>query len=175
MLGSHHMFSDPARHDAMRIRPRLRFVAWSVLLSAVITSASAFAAALLTAGITAPGTNIYPNPKKPVFGSPINWNRSLSTGLVSALPLNDGDGTSFNDAVAQQPCLASRLSGTAATASAPTWFTPAITSDYPWGGRAISNNGGAAQAIQSPFLQSVFINNITNGYSYAMLVQPLDT
>ena len=76
---------------------------------------------LSTAGITAPGTNVYPNPKKPVFGSPINWNRALSTGLVSALPLNEGDGTSFNDAVTQQPCLARRLSGTASTASAEPW------------------------------------------------------
>jgi hypothetical protein len=145
------------------------------LLLAGLSCLPAFGGALLTAGNTTPGTNIYPNPKKPVFGSPINGSRSLSTGLVSALPLNEGDGTNFYDAVTLQPCVPRRLSGTVASASAPAWFAPATTTDYPWGGRAISNNGGAAQAIQSPFLQSDFIKDVTNGYSYAMLVQPLDT
>ena len=169
------VFNQPSSWSETNVRASFEPAVWIVLVAMLTGSTPVLAATLLTAGIATAGTNIYPNPKKPVFGSPINWSRSLSTGLVSALPLNEGDGTNFNDAVTLQPCLPRRLSGTLSSALPPSWFTPAATADYPWGGRALSNNGGAAQAIQSPFLESNFINNVTNGYSYAMLVQPLDT
>jgi len=166
---------DQCYRNAGNLRPLFQRTGWIGVVAAVIVSMPACAGTLLTAGITSPGTNTYPNPKKPVFGSPLNWSRSISTGLVSALPLNEGDGTNYYDAVTSQPCVPRRLPGTSPGALAPAWFSPGTTSDYPWGGRALSNNGGAAQAIQSPFQESNLISNVTNGYSYAMLVQPLDT
>jgi hypothetical protein len=57
----------------------------------------------------------------------------------------------------------------------PTWITPTVSSNYPWAGPAISNNGATAQAIQSTFQELDLITNVTVGYSYATLVQPLDT
>src|SRR5882672_1551946 len=159
MLTSSNMSAHACSQAALTPRAALAAASLPVLI-AILNAASVFGSSLQTAGNTTPGTNIYPNPKKPVFGSPINRSRSLSAGLESALPLNEGDGTNFFDAVTQQPCLPRRLSGTAAGAAAPSWFTPAVTADYPWGGRALSNNGGAAQAVQSPFLESDFINNV---------------
>ena len=144
-------------------------------LIAILGLRSAFGGSLKTVGITSPGTNTYPNPRKPIPGSPINWSRALSAGLVSALPLNEGVGTNFYDAVTQEACAARRLSGTPVGALPPAWFTPSLTADYPWAGPEIGNNGATAQAIQSPFLELDFINNVTTGYSYATLVQPLDT
>src|SRR5579862_7682406 len=131
----------------------------SVMLSALFSMVGASlepmleAGPLLTAGITTVGTNVYPYAytNKPAAGSQINWGRSLSTNLVSAVPLNEGSGTNFYDAVAQQSYPPRTLSGTPAGATPPTWFTPAVTSNYPWAGPAISNNGAMAQAIQSTF------------------------
>ena len=134
-----------------------------------------FASPLLTAGITSVGTNTYPYTNKPAAGSQINWNRPLSAGLVTAVPLNEGNGTNFYDAVAQQSYGARVLSGTPAGAQPPTWYNPALSTNYPWSGPAISNNGAMAQAIQSSFPELSLIDNVTNGYSYATLVQPLDT
>ncbi|MCX6899401.1 MAG: M6 family metalloprotease domain-containing protein, partial [Verrucomicrobia bacterium] len=128
-----------------------------------------------TAGIATPGTDVYPITNKPTAGSGINWNRPLSTGLVSAVPVNEGASTNFYDAVAQQSFQAVTLAGSPGGASPLAWFTPAVSSDYPWAGPAISNNGATAQAIQSSFQELDLINNVTNGYSYAVLVQPLDT
>ena len=52
-----------------------------------------------------------------------------------------------------------------------------MSGNYPWAGPVISNNAANAQAIQStPLSEAGFDrNNVTNGYSYAVLVQPLDT
>jgi hypothetical protein len=132
---------------------------------------------LLTAGITTVGTNVYPYTytNKPAAGSQINWGRSLSTNLVSAVPLNEGSGTNFYDAVSQQSYSPRTLSGTPTGATPPAWFTPKVTSNYPWAGPAVSNNGAMAQAIQSTFQELDLITNVSVGYSYATLVQPLDT
>jgi hypothetical protein len=132
-------------------------------------------AATNVAGITWPGTNSYPNTGKPVPGSQIKWSHPLAAGLVTALPLNEGAGTNFFDAVTQQTYPARHLTGTPAGGLSPAWFTPAVSPTYPWAGPAISNNGAAAQAIQSAAQELDFINNVTVGYSYAVLVQPLDT
>jgi len=136
---------------------------------------SASADPLQTAGITTIGADVYPNPQKPVAGSQINWSRSLSTNLVSALPINEGVDANFYDAVTQQSYPALKLSGSPANALPPAWFTPAVSTNYPWAGPAVSNNDATAQTIQSPFQEAYYINNVTNGYSYAVLVQPLDT
>jgi hypothetical protein len=130
---------------------------------------------LLTAGITTVGTNVYPYTNKPVAGSQINRSRSLSANLASAVALNEGSGTNFYDAVTQQFYSARTLAGTPTGALPPTWFTPTLSSSYPWAGAAISNNGAMAQAIQSTFQELDLITNVTVGYSYATLVQPLDT
>jgi hypothetical protein len=146
------------------------------LLSAVLVLPLLGGAAVAgSLGITSPGSDSYPNPAKPVPGCQIKWNHPLATGLVTALPLNEGAGTNFLDAVTQQTYSTKRLSGTPTNALAPAWITPAVSSNYPWSGPAISNNGATAQAIQSATLELDFINNVTNGYSYAVLVQPLDT
>jgi hypothetical protein len=50
-----------------------------------------------------------------------------------------------------------------------------LSSNYLWADPAISNNGVTAQAIQSTFQELELITNVTVGYSYATLVQPLDT
>jgi hypothetical protein len=130
---------------------------------------------LLTAGVTTVGTNVYPYTNKPVAGSQINWSSSLSSNLVSAVPLNEGSGTNFYDAVSAQSYSARTLSGTPTGAAPPTWFTPTVSSNYPWAGSTISNNGAMAQAIQSTYPELALITNVTVGYSYATLVQPLDT
>lgn len=127
-----------------------------------------------TAGITAPGSTAYP-PHKPAPGSPINWQHPLATGLVSAVPLSEGEGTTFYDAVNMQSYPARTLAGTPAGAQPPAWLSPPLTPDYPWLGPAISNNGATAQAIQSSLAWQDVINNVNVGYSYATLVQPLDT
>jgi hypothetical protein len=130
---------------------------------------------LQTAGITWVGTNLYPNIQKPAVGSQINWSRSLAAGLVSALPVNEGSGTNFYDAATQVSYPALALAGSPPGALPPTWLTPLVSSNYPWAGPAISNNDATAQSILSPLPESALINNVTNGYSYAVLVQPLDT
>jgi len=112
--------------------------------------------------------------QKPPAGTQINWSHPLSAGLVSLVPLNEGSGATFYDAVPQKYYPALALTGTPANAQSPAWITPPVTADYPWIGPAISNNGANAKAIQST-LQTQFINNVTAGYSYAVLVQPLDT
>src|ERR1700719_4465553 len=85
------------------------------------------ASPLLTAGITSVGTNIYPYTNKPVAGSQINWTRPLSAGLVTAMPLYEGSGTNFYDAVSQQSFGPKVLSGTPGGAQPPTWFNPALS------------------------------------------------
>lgn len=124
---------------------------WLLITTGANLQPLLMAGPLLTAGITTVGTNVYPYTNKPVAGSQINWSRSLSSNLVSAVPLNEGSGTSFYDAVSQQSYSAKILSGTPTGATPPTWFTPTLSSTYPWAGAAISNNGATAQAIQSPF------------------------
>ncbi len=109
---------------------------------------------------------------KPVANASINWNNPLSTGLISSIAVNEGSGSTYYDAAAQSTLTAVSLSGSPANAAAPAWFTPAVTSDYPWVGPAISNNGATAEAIQTPGLFSI---NTSIGYSYAFLVDPLDT
>ncbi len=130
---------------------------------------------LSTAGITSIGTNAYPFTNKPAAGSQINWSRPLAAGLVSALAVNEGAGTNFYDAVTQQSYPTVTLAGSPAGALAPAWFTPTLSSNYPWAGPAISNNGATAQSILSPLQETDLITNVTNGYSYAELMQPLDT
>lgn len=164
------------------MRPSTRSIAglpWSPLPCWLLITTgfqpSLRAGPLLTVGITSVGTNVYPYTNKPVAGSQINWSRSLSSNLVSAVALNEGSGTNFYDAVSQQSYAAKTLSGTPAGAAPPTWFTPTLSPMYPWAGAAISNNGASAQAIQSTFEELALITNVTVGYSYATLVQPLDT
>ena len=130
---------------------------------------------LRTVGITTPGTDVYPFTNKPAAGSGINWNRPLAAGLVSAVPVNEGAGTNFYDAVSQQSYAAQMLSGSPGGALPPSWYTPSVSTNYPWAGPAIGNNSATAQAIQSVFQEADLIHNVTNGYSYATLVQPLDT
>ncbi len=152
-----------------------RMLCWLLITTGANLQPLLMAGPLLTAGITTVGTNVYPYTNKPVAGSQINWSRSLSSNLVSAVPLNEGSGTSFYDAVSQQSYSAKILSGTPTEATPPTWFTPTLSSTYPWAGAAISNNGATAQAIQSTFQELALITNVTVGYSFATLVQPLDT
>ena len=64
---------------------------------------------LLTAGITTVGTNAYPYTNKPVAGSQINRSRPLAASLVPAVPLNEGGGTNFYDAVSQESYAARTL------------------------------------------------------------------
>lgn len=111
--------------------------------------------------------------QKPPAGSQINWSHPLSTGLVSLLPLNEGSGTTFYDAVTQQSYPALTLAGTPANAQPPAWLSPQVTTDYPWVGSAISNNGTTAKSIQSTITTQI-IPTTTTGYSYAVLVEPLD-
>jgi len=133
------------------------------------------AGSLMTAGITSIGTNAYPYTNKPAAGSQINTNRPLAAGLVSALAINEGAGTNFYDAATQLSYPALALSGSPANALPPAWITPPVSSNYPWAGPAISNNGATAQSITSPLQEAALINNVTNGYCYAALMQPLDT
>ncbi len=153
----------------------LRMLGLLLLVTCVGSQTPLRAGSLLTAGITSIGTNAYPYTNKPAVGSQINWSRPLAAGLVSALPVNEGVGTNFYDAVAQQSYQPRVLSGTPAGATPPAWLTPPMSADYPWSGPAISNNGTNAQSIQSAFTELSLINNVTNGYSYAELVEPLDT
>lgn len=111
---------------------------------------------------------------KPAPGSQINWSHPLAAGLVSALPLNEGSGATFYDAVAKQSYPAKALVGTPEGGLPPTWFTPPVTPDYPWVGPAISNNNATAQSITSTLKDAQLIENVKTGYSYAVLVQPLD-
>jgi hypothetical protein len=130
---------------------------------------------LLKAGVISAGTNNYPYTNKPAAGSQINWSRNLSSNLVSVVPVYEGAGTNFYDAATQLSYPAMTLSGTPGNAMPPTWFTPSVSTNYPWAGPAISNNAATAQSIVSPLQESSLINNVTNGYSYAELMQPLDT
>jgi hypothetical protein len=68
-----------------------------------------------------------------------------------------------------------KLAGSPTNALPPTWFTPLLSSNYPWAGPAISNNDATAQSILSPLQEADLITNVTIGYSYAELMQPLDT
>jgi hypothetical protein len=111
--------------------------------------------------------------QKPPTGSRINWSHPLSAGLVSLVPLNEGSGSTFSDAATQLTYPALALSGTPANAQPPAWITPPVTADYPWAAPAVSNNGATAKAIQST-VQTQFIPTTSTGYSYAVLVQPLD-
>jgi hypothetical protein len=153
----------------------LQLLCWLFLLTGANLQPLLWADPLFTAGITSVGTNLYPYTNKPVASSQINWSRPLSASLVSAVPLNEGSGTNFYDAVSQQSYVARTLAGTPVGALPPAWFTPIVTSNYPWAGSAISNNGATAQAIQSTFQELDLVTNVTVGYSYATLVQPLDT
>ena len=112
------------------------------------------------AGNALPGSTAYPI-HKPGPGSQIDWARPLSTGLVTALPLNDGAGAMFYDAVKTQSYQAVTLAGTPTGGLPPTWITPQVTADYPWIGPAIDNNGATAQAIQSSLQWQDVINNVT--------------
>ena len=143
--------------------------------TAALYNSGVIEADLRTAGITTPGTDVYPFTNKPAAGSGINWNRPLAAGLVTAVPVNEGAGTNFYDAVSQQSYAAQMLSGSPGGALPPSWFTPSVSSNYPWAGPAIGNNNATAQAIQSVFQETNLIHNVTNGYSYATLVQPLAT
>ncbi|HZM04729.1 MAG TPA: hypothetical protein VFC44_17115 [Candidatus Saccharimonadales bacterium] len=152
-----------------------KYAGWLPLLLCAIVPAILRADPLLTAGVTSVGTNAYPYTNKPAAGSQINSSRPLAAGLVSALPVNEGSGTNFYDAVALQSYPALKLAGSPTNALPPAWFTPVVSSDYPWAGAAMSNNGATAQSILSPFQELSLINNVTNGYSYAELMEPLDT
>jgi hypothetical protein len=152
-----------------------RAAAWLLALALAATQIHLHADPLLTAGITSIGTNSYPYTNKPAPGSQINTNRPLAAGLVSAVPINEGFGTNFYDAATLLSYPAVTLSGSPAGALPPTWFTPPFTSDNPWAGPAISNNDATAQCILSPLQETNLIHDVTNGYSYAELMQPLDT
>ena len=112
---------------------------------------------------------------KPGVGSQINWGNPLSTGLVSLVALNEGSGNAFYDSAAGRTYHAIAKSGTPKGASPPTWFTPNLAADYPWGGPALANNGAYAQAIVSNTPTSQLVPASTRGYTYAVLLQPLDT
>ena len=115
--------------------------------------------------------------RKPPAGSQINWKHPLAKGLVTALPLNEGSGTTFYDSVTRQTYSARVLPGTPADAQPPAWINPPVSKDYPWKGPAISNNNATAQAIQSTKLAAEILDSskVGVGYSYAALFQPLDT
>ena len=130
---------------------------------------------LSQAGFTSVGTDNYPYTNKPAAGSQINPSRNLSSNLVSAVPLYEGAGTNFYDAATQLSYPAVTLAGSPTNAMPPAWFTPSVSTNYPWAGPAIGNNVATAQSILSPLQESDLINNVTNGYSYAELMQPLDT
>jgi hypothetical protein len=153
----------------------LRMAGWLLLLTCGSTQTDLWADSLLTAGMTTIGTNAYPYTNKPAAGSQINSSRPLAAGLVSALPIYEGAGANFYDAVTRQSYPALPLAGSPTGALPPTWFTPAVASRYPWAGPAISNNAATAQSIVSPLAETNLINNVTNGYSYAELMEPLDT
>ncbi len=113
--------------------------------------------------------------QKPPVGSQINWNHPLAKGLVSAVPLNEGAGNAYYDAATKEIYTAKALEFTPKGALPPAWITPPVTADYPWGGSAISNNNATAQSICSRLKDGhQFIENVKNGYSYAVLVQMLD-
>jgi hypothetical protein len=113
---------------------------------------------------------------KPPAGSQINWKHPLAQGLVTAVPLNEGSGTKFYDAVTQQTYSARVLPGTPAGAQPPAWINPPVSQDYPWVGPAISNNNATAQSIQSTKLATEILDSskVGVGYSYAALFQPLE-
>lgn len=116
-----------------------------------------------------------PAVRKPPAGTQINWKHPLAQGLVSAVPLNEGTGNTFYDAATKQTYTAKALAGTPKDGLPPAWITPPLTADYPWIGPAISNNSATAQAICGTLKEGQqFIDKVKNGYSYAMLVQPLD-
>jgi len=113
--------------------------------------------------------------RKPPPGTPINWKHPLAEGLVSAVPLNEGAGNTFYDAAAKESYSARALAGTPKNGLPPAWITPPVSADYPWIGPAISNNNATAQSICGRLKEGQqFIENVKNGYSYAVLVQPLD-
>ena len=152
----------------------LTYVAFFAAFFCATTQLAAAQTTFSLAGITVPGLAVYPA-HKPAPGSTINWQHPLASGLVTAVPLSEGEGAMFYDAVNQQSYPARTLAGSPTGAQPPTWFTPPTTLDYPWLGPAVSNNGATAQAIQSTLAWQDVINNVTTGYSYATLVQPLDT
>jgi hypothetical protein len=116
-----------------------------------------------------------PAVRKPPPGAQINWKYPLSEGLVSAVALNEGSGRTFYDAATKETYTAKALAGTPKDGLPPTWITPPVTADYPWMGPAISNNHATAQSICGMLKEGQqFIEKVKNGYSYAVLVQPLD-
>ena len=126
---------------------------------------------------TAPGTTTDPTPgtlPKPAPRSLIHPVNILSAGLVSLVALSEGSGNSYYDAATRQTYHASKLAGTPPGAQPPIWFVPTKGVDYPWGGMALQNNGATAQAITSNLPPSQFISASSTGYSYAVLMQPLD-
>ena len=110
------------------------------------------------------------------LGLPVNPANALSRGLVSMLALSEGIGNSFLDSVTGKSYKAVPLAFTQAGSFAPKWFVPPTTPDYNWPNScAISNLGGAALAIQGDASTANLIPPNTTGYSYAVLLQPLDT
>lgn len=112
--------------------------------------------------------------RKPATGAKINWKHPLAKGLVSALALGEGAGTTFFDAATSRPYTAKVLDGTPKGGLPPKWFTPPVSADYPWIGPAISNNNATAQSIVCTITDRQFVQDVKGGYSYATLVQPLD-
>jgi hypothetical protein len=142
--------------------PNIRKVYYPVICLGLI-------AALCASAATTPGIC------KPPPGTPINWKHPLAEGLVSAVPLNEGAGNTFYDAATKETYTARALAGTPKNGLAPVWITPPMTADYPWVGPAISNNDATAQSICGTLKDGQqFIEKVKNGYSYAVLVQPLD-
>ena len=151
------------------------------LLMATTVTLAAFALALPSGRAAEPLTPPAPTPardlrpSKPPPGTPINWKHPLAEGLVSAVPLNEGAGNAFYDAATKETYTAKALAGTSKDAQPPAWITPPVTADYPWGGPAISNNHATAQSICAHVKEGhQFIEKVKTGYSYAVLVQPLD-
>jgi len=114
---------------------------------------------------------------KPPPNCQIDWKHPLAKGLVTAVPLNEGSGNTFYDAVTKQHYSARILPGTPAGAKPPVWIVPPVSQDYPWIGPAISNNNATAQSIQSTKLATEILDasKVGVGYSYAALFQPLET
>jgi len=160
-------------NEAVRIRKSSLIALWWAIVTVSIFSAIRAPTAPIptTPPSPAPAT---PAICKPAPGSQINWKHPLAEGLVTAVPLNEGSGNTFYDAVTKQTYMAKALTGTPKEGLPPTWITPPVTSDYPWTGPAISNNNATARSITSTLQNAQFIEKVKTAYSYAVLVQPLD-